>query len=157
MSEVIKTDTQEQKKGSTKARGAYYVVREDDGDVMVRVDFWVRKSGVAGVGKGVMAFALLNAEGERVFQTSKGFTVGADAWDGKAKKTHSESFSFFGNWFDKNVVATAFTVRADKDNIGVPDSSKEWLDVLGKAVPVILGALGAGGSESLAGWVVSIL
>lgn len=154
MTEVIDTNTIEQKNGSTTARGAYTILREDDGDVQILTEFWVKKTGISGTGHGVMVFALLNAEGERIFNVNPGFSVGADALDGVNKKEVKDSTTLFKNFFDKNVAGVVFTVQADKDTIGVPKTPEDWKILLGTAVPIIFGGLDVGAAKAIAGWVI---
>lgn len=156
MAELIKSKRKEDTEGSTKAKASYSITRDDDGDVEVRVDFSVKKTGVTGTGKGVVAFALLDDAGESLFKIEKGFTVGADALDGVAKKEHSEFITLFGSRFDK-VAGVAFFVGATNDTIGLPTSPGEWTELLGEAVPAILGGLSAGGTTTVVGWVIDRL
>ncbi len=155
--EVLDSDSMSKKSGSTTAKGSYKLFQEGD-KVKLTLDFSVRKSGVSGTGKGVMAFVLTDADGNNLFKKEKGFTVGADAVRGTAKKEFEQTFSLFGSKAKKLLEeggGAAFTVQVEKDTTGIPSSPGEWGELLGDTLPVVLGGLGVGNStDEIAGWVI---
>lgn len=154
--EDIDSGSQQQSTGSTRSKGSYRIF-EEGGKVKIKIDFCVRKSGVSGTGKGVMGFEIMNSDGKSLVKRDKGFTVGADAISGVAEKCDSQTITLFGNAaaeLKNNGGAVAFTVRTEKDTIGIPTTPDEWKDTLGDAVPAILGSLGVGDSKDVGGWII---
>jgi hypothetical protein len=154
--DVIVQDSDENKRGSTTSKGSYVV--EDVGEnVKITVDFSVKKTGVSGTGKGVMVFAILDDNWEPAFQIEKGFSVGAHAIKGVAKKKFSESVTATGpkaKRIKEEGIYAAFTVQTDRDTIGLLTSVgawkkeiQDWTEIAG-----VMRALPTGEVKIAGGW-----
>ncbi|WP_192797072.1 hypothetical protein, partial [Bacillus cereus] len=120
------------------------------------VYFSVRKSGVAGTGSGVMAFALLGSDGLPTFKVEKGFTVGADATDGVNEKIFEQTFTIFGDRWDE-VYGNAFLLDETKDTIGIPGSLDEWKEWFEEDIAPIFEGLNSGDSQDFNNWTIKRL
>ncbi|NEZ45334.1 MULTISPECIES: hypothetical protein [Paenibacillus] len=145
---VIKQKEKKDEKGSTKAKGSYVLSQEGE-DYSVNVNFYLRKSGVNGTGKGYMVYAIFDRDKQVVYSYNKGFTVGADAIAGTASKDDSEESEIMG-WDGKGT--TVFKVEVEKDSSGIPTSAKDITDFIGSAIS--LDDLGSGGLIEAAGWII---
>jgi hypothetical protein len=146
----------EKKQGSTTVKAEYRIYTDGD-NVKVDLKFEVRKSGVAGTGKGVMAFQLIDGEGKPLFAHDKGFTVGADMLTGVATKTFEQSFTLFGGAADTLRTkggGVAFTAQVERDTAGIPTSPNEWTSLLGSDIPDVLADLDVGKAREINGWSV---
>ncbi|KQU22159.1 hypothetical protein ASG65_20805 [Bacillus sp. Leaf13] len=139
----------EKHEGSTRAKVSYSIDKDGD-NVKVSISFSVRKSGVSGTGYGAMAFALIGDDGGTVFHKEKGFSVGADAIRGKNEKTYEETFTIFGDKWEK-VVGAALKLDGTTDSIGVSPGA------IIEGIAPFLGGLGTGIEGELAGWIIKRL
>ena len=152
----IASDSMSKKEGNTTAEGSYSIIKTGINVLIAQISFSVKKTDMAGIGQGVMGFALFDGNGERIFNFNKAFTVGIDLLDALAEKTFEESFTILGPKWNE-VAGVAFTVDATSAAIKIPTSPDDWKDLLGEAIPDILGGLGIGETKEVAGWLLKKL
>ncbi|SCN20235.1 Protein of unknown function [Bacillus toyonensis] len=144
MAEIVRQKEHKDEQGETKAKGSYTLSKED-GAFTVNVNFSVKKTGIAGTGKGFMTYAIYDRDKNEVYRYDKGFTVGADL-SGAAKKDDSEEAEIMG-WDGKG--KTIFKVAATADSSGLPDSIDDITDFIGFD---LLGDFGA--IKEIGGWII---
>jgi hypothetical protein len=146
----IDHDSAQKVMGSTQANGDYSI-DQDGNNVKITLNLKVKKTGIAGDGKGVLGFALVDGNGNNILRHDLGLTVGANALTGVNEKNETQTITILGNkWND--VVGIAFYVNVDSNSIGIPTSPNEWKSLLEQAIPDIFSALQAGKAASVKGW-----
>lgn len=153
---TIAKDSMQEKSGSTRSKGSYHIY-DDGSNVKVSVAFNVRKSGMTGTGKGVIAFQILNDSWEPVLEFKKGLTVGAKAPQGTNDKDWKKTITLTGPKAKKvkeEGLVVAFMVDTERDDIGIPQSIDDWKKAIKDVADLkkAIEGLGEGSSSKKGAW-----
>ncbi|WP_299156949.1 hypothetical protein [uncultured Tenacibaculum sp.] len=131
-------------KGSTRTKGQ--VTLTDFGNkIQMYAWFDVRKSGMFGVGKGALAFEMLNSNFTPIVSLTKGLTVGARFPQGTNHKDWDKTIDITGNLANdirNNGFVCATSISTISDSIGLPSNKAEWKQLISDLTPIIALAYG---------------